>query len=329
VAGDRGARALAWRANRFGGPDVLELTDIAVPEPRPQEVVVDVRAAGLNPADYKHIAAGQDPRLLPLPVGFEVAGVISAIGPGPRIASGAAAPGDAVIAAPITGGYATRVLVSAADVFAQPPGLGFAAASGLILAGSTAAELLHTAGVRAGDTVLLHAASGAVGLSVLQQARLLGVRVIGTVGPDGFDIVRRYGGEPVRYGDGLEQRVRELAPTGVTAAIDTVGTDEAVDVSLALAGDRNRIVTTVAFDRAAATGFRSVGARNPASAPYRARVRPELIRLAATGQLAVPVGRTFPFGQAPAALRALLSRHPPGKLALVIDPADPLQEALP
>jgi NADPH:quinone reductase len=313
-------KALRWQAARFGGPEALELVDVDVPDPGSGEVVVDVRAAGMNPADYKHIAPGQDPSLLPLTLGYEVAGVIAAIGPGTEIASSGGQVGDAVIAAQISGGYATQVLVQAQNVFAKPDRLSFAEAAGLILAGATASDLLHVTDIGARDTVLLHGASGSVGVSVLQQARPLGARVIGTASERNFPTVRRYGGEPVRYGDGLEQRVRALAPRGISAAIDTAGTDEAVDVSLALVPDRNRIATAVAFDRARTDGFRTVGLGNPASGPYRARIRPHLVELASAGELRVPIGATFPFTEAPRALALLIGGHPGGKLALVVDP---------
>jgi len=311
--------ALKWRAARFGGPEALELVEEDVPPPRAGEVVVDVRAVGMNPADYKHIAAGQDPELLPLSLGYEVSGVIGAVGPGTEIASGGGKAGDEVIAAQISGGYATQVRVQASDVFAKPAALPFPDAAGLILAGSTASELLHVTRAGAGDTVLVHGASGAVGVSVVQQALMLGARVVGTAGESGRDLVRRYGGEPVAYGPGLEERVRAVAPDGVTVAIDTVGTDEAVDMSLAMVTDRARIVTTAAFARAGKEGFHQVGAGNPASGPYRARIRPQLIRLASEGSLNVPVGRTFPFAQAPAALGLLMGPHPAGKIALVVE----------
>lgn len=311
--------ALKWRAARFGGPEALELVEEDVPPPRAGEVVVDVRAVGMNPADYKHIAAGQDPELLPLSLGYEVSGVIGAVGPGTEIASGGGKAGDEVIAAQISGGYATQVRVQASDVFAKPAALPFPDAAGLILAGSTASELLHVTRAGAGDTVLVHGASGAVGISVVQQALMLGARVVGTAGESGRDLVRRYGGEPVAYGPGLEERVRAVAPDGVTVAIDTVGTDEAVDMSLAMVTDRARIVTTAAFARAGKEGFHQVGAGNPASGPYRARIRPQLIRLASEGSLNVPVGRTFPFAQAPAALGLLMGPHPAGKIALVVE----------
>jgi NADPH:quinone reductase len=132
--------------------------------------------------------------------------------------------------------------------------------------------------------------------------------------------VRPYGGEPVAYGAGLEERVRTVAPDGVTVAIDTVGADEAVNVSLAVVADRDRIATTVAFARADKEGFHQVGARNPASGPYRERVRPRLIELASHGSLSVPIGRTFPFERASAALELLMGRHPAGKIALIVEP---------
>jgi NADPH2:quinone reductase len=170
--------------------------------------------------------------------------------------------------------------------------------------------------VAAGETVLVHGASGSVGVSTLQQARLLGARVIGTASERNFDIVRSFGAVPVAYGEGLEERVRHAAPDGIAAAIDTVGTDEAVDVSLALVEDRDRIVT-IASGRAQKEGFAFVGGATPDSAAFRDSVRPRLIQLAAEGSLVVPVARTFPLAEAREALELLATGHPGGKLALV------------
>ena len=309
--------AQRWVAEDFGGLDVLRLVESEVQAPQQGEVTIEVRAAGVNPADAKHVAAGTDRSTLPLPIGYEVAGVISALGPDTEIASGGGAVGDEVLAFRVSGGYATALTVPARDVFAKPASLGFPEAANLLLAGATAAEMLDVTGVTAGDTVLLHGASGAVGVSVLQQARLLGVRVIGTASPGSFDVVRRFGGEPVRYGDGLADRVRELAPQGVVAALDAVGTDEAVDVSLALVRDRQRIVSIAAFGRAAQEGYRVIGGTMPASAAFRAAVRARLVQLAGAGDLVVPVARTFPLTEAREALQLLASGHPGGKLALI------------
>ena len=311
--------AKRWVATDFGGLDVLEFVDVAVPEPGPGEVTITVRAAGMNPADHKRFAKGpaNDPSALPHPVGFEVSGVIEALGPDTEIASGGGRVGDEVLAFRISGGYAEQVTVPAAAVFAKPAALDHPAAANLLLAGATAAEMLHVTGARAGDTVVVHGASGAVGVSVLQQARELGIRCVGTASPHSFGTVRRFAGEPVTYGEGLADRLRAAAPDGFAAALDTVGTDEAVDVSLELVADRHRIVTIAAHSRADRDGIRAIGGTMPMSAAFRDEARPRLIAMAADGRLVVPVARTFPLDAAPEALALLQSGHPGGKLALL------------
>ena len=309
--------ATQWLATDLGGPEVLRQVTVDLGPPGPGEATIEVRAAGMNPADYKHFAPGQDRSLLPLTIGYEVAGVIAAIGPGTQLASGGGAPGDEVVAFQIMGGYASAVTVKASDVFTKPAALSFPEAANLLLVGTTAAEMLHVTGVASGDVVLLHGAAGAVGTSALQQARLLGARVIGTAGEASFDAVRRYGGIPVRYGPGLEQRVRTAAPEGVSAALDTVGSDEAIDVSLAVVPGRERIVTIAAPGRARTDKIQWIGGANPDSGPYRAMQRAPLLELAAGGRLSVPIGQTFPLDDAKAAVAALMGRHPYGKLALV------------
>jgi NADPH:quinone reductase-like Zn-dependent oxidoreductase len=309
--------AVQWVATDFGGLEVFDLVEVEVPAPGEGEVTIDVRAAGMNPADYKHIASGSDRSLLPASIGYEVAGVIAAVGPNTQIASGGGSIGDEVLAFRIAGGYATSVTVPARDVFAKPAKLSFPEAANLLLAGATASEMLQVTGVAAGDTVLVHGASGAVGVSVMQQATLLGARVIGTASEKSFAVVERFGAEPVGYGDGLEERIRQLAPNGIDAALDTVGTDEAVQVSLALVGDLARIVTIAAANQASEHGFRMIGGSMPASAAYRSSIRAHLIGLAADGSLVVPVARTFPLTDAIAALELLQGGHPGGKLALI------------
>jgi len=311
-------QARQWVAVDFGGPEVLRCVDVDVPEPRSGQVTIAVRACGMNPADAKHIAPGQDRALLPLALGYEVAGIVTALGPDTELASGGGAAGDEVVAQ-VSGGYTTAITAPAASVYAKPPALTFPEAANLLLVGTTAADMLHACGLRPGETVLLHGAAGSVGVSVLQQARTLGARVVGTAGPAGFDLVRRFGGTPLEYGPGLLERVREAAPEGVAAALDTVGSAEAGDVSLALVRDRRRVVTIAAAPRAKADGYVFVGASNPESGPFRTRARSRILGLARDGNLVVPMAQTFPFEQAPAALRTLTSKHPPGKLALVSD----------
>src|SRR5690349_19569483 len=190
-----------WVATRPGDIDVFSFEDHDVPAPAVGEVTIEVRAAGMNPADAKHVARG-DAGDFPKPIGYEVAGVVSAVGPDTEIGSGPVAVGDEVLAFRISGGWATEVTVAAQDVFAKPASLTYGEAANLLLAGSTASEMLHVTGVGEGDTILVHGASGAVGVSVLQQAAMLGARAIGTASEGSFDVVTRYGGVPVTYGDG-------------------------------------------------------------------------------------------------------------------------------
>lgn len=306
--------ALRWLARRPGDLGSLDLVEVEVPDPGPGEVRIDVRAAGMNPADVKQVTHGQFDE--PVLLGYEVSGVVAALGPDTQLASGGGAVGDEVVAFRVHGGYASALTVPAADVFAKPATLDHPEAANLLLAGATAADMLRVAGVGAGDTIVVHGASGAVGLSVLQQARLLGVRVVGTASEARFEEVRRFGGEPVTYGEGLLQRLRAAAPQGYAAALDAIGTDEAVDTSLELLDDPARVVSIAAFGRAG-DGIRLLGGTQGESAAFRAAVRPRLLQLAGQGDLVVPVARTFPLAEAREAMELLGQGHPGGKLALI------------
>ena len=214
-----------WVATAWGPPDSWEFVEHDTPSPQKGEVTIRVLAAGVNPADAKHVAAARPGAELPVPIGYEISGEVSAIGADTRIGSGAVDIGDEVIAFRVRGGYATEITVPAEKVFAKPSTLTHPEAANLLLVGTTAAEMLAVTGAAPGETILLHGASGAVGVSVLQQARLRGVRVIGTASEARFDEVRRFGGIPVVYGPGLAGRVRDLAGDPTAAAIGCGGDD--------------------------------------------------------------------------------------------------------
>ncbi|WP_193596207.1 NADP-dependent oxidoreductase [Microbacterium sp. YJN-G] len=313
--------AMRWVAPSWGAPAEWRFEDYEPPAPGPGEVTIRVHAAGVNPADAKHVAAPRPGVEPPVPIGYEVSGVVTAIGPDTGIVTGAAAVGDEVIAFRVRGGYATALTVPAQKVLRKPAPLTHPEAANLLLAGTTAAEMLHVVGAEAGQTLLLHGASGAVGLSLLQQAALRGIRVIGTASPARFEEVRRYGGIPVAYGPGLSTRVDEaLAALGadrIDAALDAVGTAEAVDTSLALVADRARIVTIAASGAAAEHGFRAIAGSQPASAAFRDAARIDLVDLAERGLLVVPMALEFPLDQAPQAHAMLAGGHPGGKIALI------------
>ncbi|MDF3285157.1 NADP-dependent oxidoreductase [Gordonia sp. N1V] len=309
--------ARRWVALCPGGLDDFALTDVDVPAPTRGEVTIEVTAAGVNPADLKHALAATE---FPLPIGYEVAGRIVALGPDTEIGSGDAAVGDEVLAFRVRGGYATALTAPAEKVFARPETLGVDEAAGLLLAGTTAADMLRAASTARDELIVLHGASGAVGVAVLQLARLRGIRIIGTVGPRSCEHVRDFGGLPVTYGPGVLDRIRAAADSRpIAAALDAVGTDEAVDASLELVADRSRIVTIAAPRRAAADGFQALGGRQPESAEFRDTVRTNLIRLASDGDLVVPIGAVFGFEQAREALRLVSDGHAGGKVVLRTD----------
>jgi NADPH:quinone reductase len=312
-------------ATAFGGPEVLSVIETPVDRPGPGQVLISVRAAATNPIDYKRYsgAMGRDPGRLPMRLGAEAAGVVTEAAYGAEGPAGPVGPvraGDEVIAYPIAGGYAADVTVPASSVVPKPSTLSFEEASGLMLTGVTAVHALTVIGpVSAGETVLIHGASGGVGLMAVQLAVAAGARVIGTASPSGHDLLREFGAEPVTYGAGLEEQVRALAPGGVAAAVDCVGGDEALDTSLAVVADRGRIVTLLASPRAFEAGIKVIGGA-PGADPgteIRAAARLELARLAEDGKLRVVVEAVYPLAEVADAHRALAAGHSHGKIALV------------
>lgn len=314
-------RAVA--ALRYGGPEVIGVIDVESRVPGPGEVTVAVRAAALNRWDAKQAegAAGSDPAKLPVRLGNEAAGVVTAVGEDAVGLEGEPLRvGDEVFGMRLRGAQASELTVKAALLLRKPATASFAEASGLLSNGTTAVHALEAAGVRRGDVVLLHSASGAVGWLAAQLALARGARVIGTASERNHDVLRGLGVEPVSYGDGLEQRVRALAPDGVDAAIDTVGTDEAVAVSLALLGHPARLVTiaNAQFGAVLAAGGQAIGGgagADPGTA-IRDAARVDLARLLADSAIRVDIARTFPLDEARAAYQLLVTGHAGGKVIL-------------
>ena len=313
--------AKAVVASAYGGPKVLQVKDLDLGTPGPGEVLIDVKAAGVNPVDLKLYsgAFGTDPSKLPLHLGMEVSGVVSAIGPDAAGISGPLSVGDEVIAFRVKGGYAEQVLTSASNVVTKPATISFEQAAGLMLVGSTAVHLLDTVHPVAGETVLIHGGAGGVGLSVVQLAVLRGSTVIATASHRRHGVLTELGAVPVLYGPGLADRVRSLAPEGVHAAIDTVGTDEAISVSLELVSDQSRIATIAGFGKTDGTGIRLLG-NGPGADPgtaIRDAARSDLARLAGDGSLRVEIDRTYPLDHAAEAHRYLQDGHAAGKVILL------------
>ncbi|MUM22224.1 NADP-dependent oxidoreductase [Mycobacterium sp. CBMA271] len=301
-------------ATTYGGPDALELRDVPTPPLGEGQVLVDVKAAGVNPIDWKLYsgAFGTDPNNLPMRLGLEVSGTVAAVGPGVE----GLKPGDEVIAAGQIGGYAGQVAAAADQVFKKPASLSFPEAAGFLLTGQTAVHLLEATNVTEGDTVLIHGAAGGVGLLATQLAKARGAKVIATASAARHDQLRGYGAIPVEYGPGLQERVSAIG--AVDAALDLVGTDEAADVSVALVADKDRIATIAGFGRAASDGFKALGG-GPGADPgtnIRLAARSELIRLAGNGDLEVTVDRTYPLAEARQAHEYGQTGHARGKIIL-------------
>jgi NADPH2:quinone reductase len=308
-------------ATAFGGPEVLSVVDQPMPAVGPDDVRIQVRSVGVNPIDYKAYsgAFGTDASTLPMRLGAEAAGVVTAAGADAVGPAGPITVGDEVIGYRLAGAYASELVTPASEVVPKPTGLDWAPAGGLLLTGATAVHLLTATAIDSGDTVLVHGGSGGVGMFAVQLAVLRGARVIATGNPVRHEFLRELGAEPVEYGPGLADRVRALAPAGVSAALDTVGTQEAVDVSLELVAGPGRIASVAAFGRTGSERIKLLGG-GPGADPgteIRNAARLELVRLVEQGELRVFVAQTFALAEAADAHRMIMLGHTAGKIVLI------------
>ncbi|MDT0443471.1 NADP-dependent oxidoreductase [Streptomyces johnsoniae] len=308
-------------AGAYGGPEVLSVIDTAVPKPESHQVRVTVRAAGINPFDYKLYsgALGADPERLPLRLGVEAAGVVTAVGAGAVGPAGPISVGDEVIAYHAPGAYAAELVVPASSVVPKPAALSWEQAGGLLAAGVTAVHVLEAIGLSKGETVLIHGAAGGVGLMAVQLAVARGATVVATASQAKHDLLQELGAMPVVYGPGLADRVRTMAPEGVHAAADLVGTDEAVDVSVELVPDRVRIATIAGYERGIRAGIKLLGGA-PGGDPgteIREAARLKLTEAAAAGRLRVVIADGYPLREAAVAHRKIMAGHTTGKIVLV------------
>ncbi|MDT5115022.1 MAG: NADPH:quinone reductase [Mycobacterium sp.] len=313
-------RHLAVVATAYGGPEVLSVIDVEVPPPGPGEVTIEVRAAGVNPVDYKFFSGtgpfGNSPDNLPMRLGLEAAGLITAVGPGAVGPAGLLAVGDAVIAYPANGGYATAITVPANHVVPKPAELSWEQAAGIMLVGATALHAVTAINVGQDDTVLVHGGSGAVGFLAVQLSLAAGATVVATTSERNQKLLRDVGAVALTYGPGLLDRVKQAAPTGISAVIDAVGTDEAIDVSLSLVPDRSRIVSIAARQRAD-TGIKIIGHGGDLGTEIRSNAWRDLLPMATSGELTLLPVKTFPLSEAAEAHILLAQGHPNGKLVLL------------
>ncbi|MEU7744215.1 NADP-dependent oxidoreductase [Nonomuraea sp. NPDC049158] len=309
----------------FGGPEVLSVMSRPMPEAGPGQVRVRIKAAGMQPFDTAVRAGWTPPGLTdPLPriPGNEFAGVIDQVGPGvvdqgsPGVV-GQGEPGvrldvgAEVLGFSLLNSYAEYIVVPATDVTLKPPEIPWEVAGALTAAVQTADIAIGQLNPVAGETLLVHAAAGAVGSVAVQLAVRRGATVIGTAREENHAYLRDLGAVPVAYGDGLASRVRALAPGGVDAALDGAG-GAALDVSLELVPDRGRILTMVDHGKADELGI--MVTKGVRTAERLARYA----ALVAKGELKFLIRRTYRLEEAADAHREIETRHGRGKLALLI-----------
>ncbi|GMA33289.1 NADP-dependent oxidoreductase [Litorihabitans aurantiacus] len=303
----------------FGGADVLTLTDVEEPHIGPDTMVVKVVASGVNPVDFKireGYLAGLIDGAFPIVPGWDVAGVVTQVG----LDTPEFQVGDEILAyarqdSLVGGTLAEFAAVPVRTATHKPAGLSFEQAAALPLAGLTALQSVRRSGVRAGQTVLVHAAAGGVGSIAVQLAVHAGARVVGTASPRNHDFVRSLGAEPIEYGDGLVAAARDAAPGGFDVILDYVGGQGVETAAELLAPDG--VVTSITDARARTEhGGHYVWVR-----PDAAQLA-ELAQLVADGVVRVEIAETFPLERAADAHRAVETGHVRGKVVItVVDPA--------
>ena len=296
----------AVRFSQFGGPEVLEIVDLPDPHPGPGQVRIAVRAAGVNPSDWKKRQGLMDEEL-PQTLGYEAAGVVDELGEG--VAD--VAVGDRVFGLSEDG--AAQAELAVLSYYAPiPPSLDFPEAAALPAAIETATRALDQLGVASGSTLLINGASGSVGSAAVQLAVARGARVVGTASPANHDYLRSLGAEPVAYGEGLAGRVRALAPDGVGVALDVAGSGVLPEL-IELAGGAGHVVTLADF-----AGAREYGVRFSSGDAGRAvHALGEIGELIESGRFSLPVAQTFPLAEVAQAHRVGEQGLVRGKLVLL------------
>jgi NADPH:quinone reductase-like Zn-dependent oxidoreductase len=302
----------AVRFDHYGSADVLNVVQVEDPAPGDGEVLVRVKAAGINPGEAKirdGLLHDRWPATFPSGEGSDFAGVVEAVGPkadGIRV-------GDEVIGwTDNRASHAELVVAEAAHVTPRPAGVPWEVAGGLFVAGATAWAMVQAVTLGSEDTVVVSGAAGGVGTIAVQLAKRTGATVIGLAGEANHEWLRSKGVVPVTYGDGVEERIRAAAGGPVTAFLDTYGSPY-VELALALGVAPERIDTIADFAAIEKYGVKGDG--NYAGA--RAEVLAELAGLIAAGELEVPIAAVYPLDQVRAAYAELERGHTRGKIVLV------------
>jgi NADPH:quinone reductase-like Zn-dependent oxidoreductase len=301
----------AVRFSEYGGIEVLQVLEVARGVPGPGEVLVEVKAAGINPGEAsirKGLFAKRWPWPFPSGEGSDLAGVVAEVGQG---VAGFAV-GDEVLGfTDKRASHAELVLVEVGHLVPKPAKVPWEVAGALFVAGTTAYAAVRAVSVGAGDTVVVSGAAGGVGSLAAQLARNAGGKVIGLASEKNHDWLVGHGVVPVAYGEGVANRVRAASSGRVDAFIDTFGADY-VELALELGVKPDRIDTIINFAAVEKYGVKAEGSGAAASA----HVLGELVAWIASGRLEVPIAKVYPLAEVQAAFRDLEQRHTLGKIVL-------------
>ncbi|MEY9937555.1 NADP-dependent oxidoreductase [Streptacidiphilus sp. MAP5-3] len=304
--------ARAVRFDRYGDRDVLYLAEIPMPRPASGEVLVEVRAAGINPGEITlRTGAMRDrfPAEFPSGQGSDLAGVVVELGEGVT---------DFAIGDEVLGyswrrsSHATHTAVPAAQLIRKPTALDWSVAGSLYVVACTAWSAVHAVDPKPGETVAVSAAAGGVGSVVVQLLTRRGVRVLGIASPANEPWLTAQGAIVVPYGDQLAADLNSAAPDGIDAFIDLFG-PEYVQLAVDLGIPADRIETVISFAKAAELGTKHAGSEEASSS----EVLTEMSDLVATGSIEIPIAATYPLDRVRDAYAALEQRHTHGKIALI------------
>ena len=302
----------AVRFNHYGGIDVLQVVEVERPEPDQGQVLVHVKATGINPGEAsirKGLFANRWPATFPSGQGSDLAGIVAAVGEGVQDF----AVGDEVIG--FTNNRASQaefVVVEASNLVHKPHNVSWEAAGSLFIVGTTAYAAIRAVSLQRGETLAVSGAAGGVGSIVVQLAIKEGVKVIGLASPAHHQWLRDHGVIPVTYGEGVEERLLATSDNHLDAFIDTFGAGY-VELALKLGIRPERIETIINFEAVTKYGVKAEGNAQAASAEVLA----DLARRIDQGELEIPIAHVYPLTAVREAYRELEQRHTHGKIVLV------------
>jgi NADPH2:quinone reductase len=304
--------ARAVRFDQYGDRDVLHVTEVPMPRPAAGEVLVEVRAAGVNPGEAairSGVMREMFPASFPSGQGSDLAGVVTALGEGVTDFG----LGDEVLGFSWQrSSHATHVVVPVTQLIPKPDALSWEVAGALYVVGCTAWAAVEAVAPKPGETVAVSAAAGGVGTVVVQLLAVRGAKVLGIASPANADWLTAHGATPVPYGDHLAETLTASAPAGIDAFIDLFA-PEYVQLAVDLGIPRDRIETIISFQKAQELGTKSAGS---ADASTR-EVLTEIADLVASGRIEIPIAATYPLDDVCDAFAELERRHTRGKIVLI------------